>query len=464
MSDIPSALPASPGTDPAVGARSDTPGVFRNLFRDTLWQFAGAVSVSVVNAGMYIVAIRLLGRDQFGAFGLVHTAAEFCARLFGFGAQNTLMILAGCSRHGKKDTVVGMACTYLAATATATWLWVQIDPPGPGSWIMSGLSPDLGVVIILYTAMHSFFPVWASMLRGADRYRSANMLNLGWQMALASGVVSGICVEGSYVGALWGGALAMSVLAAGVTVIGVYRWGFRLPEFKSFVRAGSSLGIRSYVASVSVVATDAFGVFYLATLGDLVGVAAIVGCGRMAALLVKPARIVNPVLQGKVAGQASGEGEAKRVLQVSRLTFLFGMLAGLPLLLFVRRFTLLTLGDGYEDAVFVMVLILLAQAFRAHALPTCGFLMGRGCPMAFVVLRVAVLAWTVAGVVAFAPTLGAVGVALVQCVMSLVTVVVASGILAGEARSLKSVFVGNDWLLLKRLSALRNLFLHPKRA
>ncbi|HUT88507.1 MAG TPA: oligosaccharide flippase family protein [Thermoguttaceae bacterium] len=464
MPETRSALPAPSASDPPIGGEGSARGPFRNLFRDTLWQIAGGLGVTVVNVGMCMAAVRLLGRDAFGAFGLVHTVAVFCSFFLGFGAKNTLTILAGRSRYQKKDTVVGSCYIYLVATAIATWLLVQIDPPGPGSRLMSGLSPGLSLLIVFYTATFAFFPLWGSMLRGADRHRSASVLRFGSQAALASGVILGICFGGDYVGALWGGAVGMCLLAVGVTAVGVVRWGFRLPGLKPFVRAGASVGVRSYLASVAEVTVEAFGIFYLAAIGDLVGVAAIVGCQRMAAVLSKPAQIVNLVLKGKVAGQASGEQEAKRVLQLSRFTFLFGVLASLPLLLFARRFTLLTLGKGFEDAVLVMVLVLLTQALRAHAAPACGFLVGKGCPTVYLVLRIAVLAWTVAGVLLLGPTWGAVGVALVQCVISLVTAVLVSGVLAGEAKSVRSVFVGDDLLLLGRLFVLRSLLFHLKRA
>ena len=117
MPEILSALSPPPGTDTPVGTQGSSPGPFRNLLRDSLWQVAGGVSASLVNVGMYMVAVRLLGREQFGAFGLVHTAAVFCTSFLGFGARNTLMILAGRSRYDKKDTVVGSCYVYLAATA-----------------------------------------------------------------------------------------------------------------------------------------------------------------------------------------------------------------------------------------------------------------------------------------------------------------------------------------------------------
>lgn len=464
MPDIPSALPPSARADTPGGGAGKAPGPFRNLFRDTLWQVVGGLGASVVNAGMCMAAVRLLGRDPFGAYGLVHTMAVFCASFLGFGAKNTLMILAGRSRYENKDTVVGSCYMYLAATAFATWALLLIDPPGPGSRLMSGLSPDMSLVIVLYTATFAFFPLWGGMLRGADRYQAANVLRFGSQVALAVGVILGVCYRRDCAGAVWGGALGMSLLAVGVTVVGVVRWGFRLPGLKSFVRAGASVGIRSYLASVAEVTAESFGVFYLATAGDLVGVAAIVGCQRMAGALGKPGQIVNLVLKGKIAGQASGEQEARRVLQLSRWTFLFAVLVSLPLLAFARRFTLLTLGGGFEDAALVMVLVLLTQAFRAHAAPAAGFLVGKGCPTAYVALRIAALAGTVAGVLLLGPTAGAVGVALTQCVVSLVTAVWVSGVVAGEAKSLRSVFVGDDLLQLGRLLVVRSLWFHPKRA
>ncbi len=465
MADMPSVPPrTSAEAQPRVARSDKPPSVFRNFFRDSVWQFLGGISAGVVNVAMYVVAVRLLGRAEFGAFGVVYTAGAFCASLLGFGARNTLMILAGRSRHGDKGTVVASCYLYLAATALGTWLLVRIDPPGPGSWTMSALSPDLGLLIVLYTTMQAFFVLWGSMLRGADRYRSANVLAFGQQVALAVGVIAGICLSAGSVGAVWGGTAGMFVLAVGVTAVGVSRWGIRLPRLKSFLQAGGSVGVRSYVASVCEVTAEAFGVFYLGSRGDLVGVAALVGCQRMAALLGKPGAIVNPVLKGKVAGQTSGEWEARRVLQLSRLTFLLGAAATVPLLVFARPFTVLALGPGYDDAVTVMVLILLAQAFRAHAVPASGFLLGKGCPASYVVLRIAATAATIAGVLALSPTMGAVGVALVYCATSLAAAIGVTAILVGEAKSVKSVFVGDDLVLLGRFSHAGSLLFHPKRA
>jgi len=463
MPDAPTAPPPDPRADAPGGGPRSAPGPFRNLFRDSAWQLAGGLGASVVNAGMCMAAVRLLGRDPFGAYGLVHTLAVFCASFLGFGAKNTLMILAGRSRHASKDTVVGSCYVYLAATAVATWGLLLVDPPGPGSRLLSGLSPDLSLVIVLYTATFALFPMWGSMLRGADRYQAANVLRFGSQAALASGVILGICYRGDCAGAVWGGAIGMLVLAVGVTGVGIARWGFRLPRLRSFVRAGASVGIRSYLASVAEVTAESFGVFYLATAGDLVGVAAIVGCQRMAAVLGKPAQIVNLVLKGKIAGQTSGEREAKRVLQLSRWTFLFAAVASLPLLAFARPFTLLTLGERFEDAVRVMVLVLITHVFRAHAAPAAGFLVGRGCPTVYVALRIAALAGTVAGVLLLGPTSGAVGVALTQGAVALGTAVLVSGVLARQAGSLRSVFVGGDRLPLERLLVLRSPWLHPRR-
>jgi hypothetical protein len=103
-----------------------------------------------------------------------------------------------------------------------------------------------------------------------------------------------------------------------------------------------------------------------------------------------------------------------------------------------------------------MVLLLLLQAFRAHAAPGYAFLVGKGCPVPYVALRIAVLVGTVVGVLILGPSMGAVGVALVQCVMSLVTAVVVSGLLAREAHSAKSVFVGDALVLLGRFFTWRS--------
>jgi O-antigen/teichoic acid export membrane protein len=184
----------------------------------------------------------------------------------------------------------------------------------------------------------------------------------------------------------------------------------------------------------------------------------------MATVISKPAVLVNAVLMGKIAGQPSGQREARKTLQVARLTFCGGLLGAVPLVLFARHFVHLTLGPEFRDAVSVMVLFIFSATLRGHTTATSGLLIGQGCPWSFVLLKIVILGLTILGVLALAPTMGPVGIALVQAIMSLVHTVFVAGILMVQARSAKAAFVGNDLEVLARLRVLKNFFLHTKRA
>jgi O-antigen/teichoic acid export membrane protein len=115
------------------------------------------------------------------------------------------------------------------------------------------------------------------------------------------------------------------------------------------------------------------------------------------------------------------------------------------------------LGAAFNDAVFVMALFLLSETFRAHANAAAGILVGQGCQRPYVLIKVSVLVLTVVGVVLTGPALGAIGVALVQCVMSLAMMVALALKLAAQAGSLRAVFTGNDLQIVARFIPIRKL-------
>lgn len=445
---------------PSVGAATrllgdsspESAGALKHLFRDMLWQVAGAASSFVVTLLLNILAVRLLGRWGFGAFGLVQTVAIWGSTLLAFGAPTGLLIYSGTVRHKDKRHLVGLALTYLMVTILGTSIWVCLDPPGPGSLTMSKLSSGIGLVVILLTTLQAFFLFSINILRGADRFELVNLLNVVHSVSLAVGVISGALLTGHYVGALWGAAISLLLTAVAITAQGIRSWGVGLPPLKLIAGIQGSVGLRSYLVRVSEVLSETFGILFLAFHGDLYGLAAVVGCQRMSTIISKPAAMVNGVLMGKIAGQKSGQREARKTLQVARLTFCGGVLLAIPLLLFARPFVLITLGPEFRDAVSVMVLYILSATLRGHATATSGLLMGQGCRWPLVILKVAVLALTIVGVLTLVPTMGAVGVALVQTVTSLVLAVFTSGILMIQARSVKAALVGNDLAVLRRLA------------
>jgi len=128
-------------------------GALRNLFRDMLWQMIGTVGSSAMLLAMNMAAVRILGRNGFGGFGLVRTAAVWFSTILIFGGPTSLMIQAGRLRDKDKRHIIGSCCIYLMAAVAGTSILVQVNPPGPGSLIMSELPPSVGLLVILHTAM-----------------------------------------------------------------------------------------------------------------------------------------------------------------------------------------------------------------------------------------------------------------------------------------------------------------------
>jgi O-antigen/teichoic acid export membrane protein len=460
------AAPLAP-TDLARTAEAENAaprGVMRNLYRDVRWQALGNVGVSVIALSMTLALVRLLGRDGFGAFGLVQTAGKWCALTFSFGASTNLLVQAGQCRHGDKSRVVGSSLIYLAMTVSVTWILVGLDPPGPGSLVMSQLSPGVGVLVVFFAATTAFLTTSSKMLQGADRFRVMNLVNLTWSALLATGAILGASLTGDYVGALWGGAVGMALVALAVVAMGVKSWGIALPSRKSFLKMGGSVGLRAYVVRIVEILVETFGVFYLSYRHDLAGVAAVVACQRIAMIVNRPATMAHALLKGKVAGQACGQAEARKALQLARFTLVAGTLLILPLIVCVRPFTRFALGEAFADAAIVMALFLLAGAFRAHSTTTSGILLGQGCRMFYVAAKVAVCAVTVTGVLLMGPAMGAAGVAAAYCIGSAVLAVTLAVGLSIQAKSARALFVGNDLPVLAKLLDLKKLFLDPSRS
>ena len=428
-----------------------TRGSLQNLFRDSLWQLMGTVLSSLILVGMTMAAARILGRTGFGGFGLVRTVAMWCSTILALGAPTGLMIAAGRSRDKDKHHLVGIVFFYLVVVVVGAILWIVMDPPGPGSLTMPHLTAGVGALVVLHTAMQTLFTLWSRLLCGLDRFQMANLLSVANSFFMALGVIIGAILEGSYIGALWGGGVGLFFVAFVVAVIAITSWGIEWPSLRLIWRLECTVGMRSYIARVSEVIAETFGILYLSSTSDLAAVAAVVASRRLSTFLSQPAAVLNAVIMGKVSGQEGGKEDVAKTLQVARLTLVCALLCGLPLLACVRAFVLLTLGSEFSDAVDVMAFYLLSAIVRAHASVTAGLLVGQGCQWPFVVLKVVVLLLTVVGVVMAVPSLGPAGVAFVQYVMSLVMALAIIAILALQTRSLRPVFFRDDVALLRRL-------------
>ena len=423
----------------------------RNLFRDVSWQAVGTLFSSGIMLATNMITVRQLGREGFGAFGLVQTAGIWGLTLFSFGAPTCLMVLAGLAREKDKSHITGTCFLYLLLTGIGATIWICLDPPGKGSWLMPELAAGVGLLVILQTVTGTFFSLGDHTLRGADRFQLSNLLNVSNSIFMSIGIILGGYISGNYIGAIWGSLLSLFVLAFAVTVVAIRYWGFSLPSCKQFMAIGGAVSLRSYIVRISETITETFGILYLSSCHDLSGIAILVGCQRMSTILSKPASVMGAVLTGKVAGQARGAEDAKKTLQVARMTFAGGLLFAIPLLLFPSWFTVLTLGENFRDGVNVMILYILSSILRAHALITTGVLMGQGCQTPYVVVKISILIMTILGVLWMAPSYGAWGVAMVQMLISIWMLVVFSGILAYQSKSIQSIFSGDDLSIIRRL-------------
>lgn len=458
MPELSAALPASRDVVATTNATLAPRSVIRNVSRDIVWQVFGAVGTSMIALGMHLAVVRLLGREGYGGFGLVQTAANWCALTFSFGAGANLLIQAGQCRKKGKSRLVGSGLIYLILTVSVTWMLVRVDPPGPGSLVMPQLSPDVGLLVVLLTGTAAFFALARRVLEGADRFRLVNFVSVAWRASLAGGAILGAYLTGNCVAALWGGALGTLLSALTIAFIGIKSWGIALPSWQSFWRMGGTVGLRAYVAKIAEAGAETFGIFYLSFHHDLAGVAAVVACQRISMVVSKPASITQSLLKGKVAGQKCSEADAKKALQLARFTLVTATLLILPLIVLVRPFIRLALGEAFDDTATVMALFLLSETFRAHGNTTAGIFLGQGCRPFYVAVKVAVCVGTVVGVLLTGPTMGATGVALVQCTMSAVMAALFAIGLSIQAGSAKAVFVANDRLVLSRVVPLKRIF------
>jgi hypothetical protein len=327
---------------------------------------------------------------------------------------------------------------------------LQLDPPGPDSLILSQLPSNIGLLVIVYTALGVFVELATQTMRGADRYQLANLFGVMWNGVFGAGVVVGAYC-GGYLSALWSGSLALVGVAVVVTAAAIRSWSFGLPTWRQAVRTAGSAGARGYLIMVMEIACESIGAFYLAYRSDLAGVAAFVGCQRMATLIGKPSSMIHVLLQGKVAGQRCGVAEARQSLQIARLMLVCAVLWSIPLLVGVRPFTRLTLGAAFDDAIGVMSVCLLAEILRAYLSAAAGVLVGQGCRWPYVLSTACRTAITVVATLVMCPFTGALGAAWAQC-LGLVAAMAGTGaILAVQARSVRSVFLGGDLHLLTRL-------------
>lgn len=399
------------------------PNVLSNLSRDAIVQVAGSVVCSAAMLAMHLFVARLLGRDNYGGLGVLQSFALWCATVFAFGGTLTITLLAGHCRHSNKSGVLGVAAIYIASTLALTTCAVAIERQFGLVGIGDKLVWSMGLGVICYAGLLVFFESFGGFLRGVDQFGSSNLLGIGQALTFAVGSIAGAWMFSDLQYAFWGG----NILAVGFVLIvaslAVKTWGLSWEGLGLARKIGLGPGLRYYVVNSTEIVAETFGIIYLARMNDLPGAAAIIGCQRLCTIVSKPAGIISQVLAGKVAGQKSGRAEAITTLRVARITFLIALITCTPLLLFVRRFTELSLGQEFRDAAPIMACFLVGAVFRGHASAAVGIIIGQGCPLSYLILRTILTVLTITGTVLLNKHWGAFAVAFMHMSTSLILMV-----------------------------------------
>ena len=373
------------------------PNVLDNLSRDTIVQVAGSIVCSVAMLAMNYSVVRLIGRDNYGGLGVLQSFAQWCATMFAFGGAMTVTILSGENRHRSKSGVLGVAAMYIATVLALTTCAVAIERQFGLMKISDQLVWTAALGVICYAGLLVFFESFNGLLRGADQFDRSNLLGIGQALTLTLGSIAGAWMFSGSQGAFWGG----NILAIGFVFVvaswAVKTWGLSWEGIARATKVGFGPGLRTYVVASTEIVAETFGVIYLARIDDLAGAAAIIGCQRLCTIVSKPAAMVSQVIAGKTAGQKCGPAEAITTLRIARTTFLIALAICAPLLLMVGPFTQLSLGEEFRDAAPIMVCFLIGAVCRGHASAAVGIILGQGCPLSYLVLKIVVMVVTIAG-------------------------------------------------------------------
>ena len=209
----------------AVGA-----SVYKRLCRGTIWSIAGTVfSQGAVLVG-YILVARLLGKEEFGAFGIIQNTA------------GTLGILAGIGS--------GMTCTKYVAQFRST------DPQRCGRIIGLGLLVSAVLAAALGAALYAFSPWLASRTLAAP--------GLAPELRTAALFLFATALTGAQNGVLAGleafqRSARLSAIRGGITIVlmaaAAQAWGLHGTVWSLAMAACIGCGIGQYELQKACAAT-----------------------------------------------------------------------------------------------------------------------------------------------------------------------------------------------------------------
>ena len=323
---------------------------------------------------VYVLAIRLLGPEQFGKWSLIGSTAELLVIIPLWGLAAASLVYLGQNKHEPRH-VVGTAVRVTIGISLLIFpvymLMGSVVAP------LAGLDLSLFSMAVLYT----FFMLWSqlsqSFFKGAGRFRilSLFLISSALLFAMITALFLFFFPTPTYESLLWGNIVRAATIAlAGVIVFWRNLFSFSHQVARKLVPYGT-------LSMVSVL----LGFFSLSGIDNLMinyylGVEAV---GTYAAYF-----LVFGLLVGKVLGTAS-QVFLPLISSLSDITLLFkksiSLLIPSSLLLFVGSFLLIWIaflfyGDNFEFNPGIALLVAAATTIYFAKSPFESILASRGVP------------------------------------------------------------------------------------
>jgi len=374
---IPTALKSWDGAAKAIGAVWAADSLRGRFARGAMWSLIGAVISQGSNLAASIITARLLGREQFGQYGMVQSTVGMLGVFagLGLGVTATKYVAELRTRDPERagriialSSVVALISGGLLAAALVLFAPIlaakTLNAPR--------LAPELRIASVLLF-LNAFNGAQTGALSGFEAFRTIAKINL------ARGVVTfPITVALVLLWRLPGAIGALAVTAAltcllsqlslrrHCAALGIHPrfssawrerrvlWTFSTPAFLS----GAMVGPVTWVANTMLVNQPGgyaeMGVFSAASQW------------RTAVLFV-PSLLSQPLLSVLSNLGASGRGPFGRLLRTNIvLVFVISLSMALPVI-FCARWIMSAYGRGFRAGALVLILLVLAGVMSATA-------------------------------------------------------------------------------------------------
>ena len=177
------------------------------LQRAVSWNLAGAAFTSLCNFALTVTAARVLGREQFGEFGMVQTTAVTISGIAQLATGYTATKYVAEFRARDRDRagrVIGLCSTVAACTAAVATLTVLVA----GRWLAteSLKAPQLTIALMISSVFVCFATLngyQSGILAGLESYGAMARALAASSLASLAAAVGGV-LAGGLVGLLLG--------------------------------------------------------------------------------------------------------------------------------------------------------------------------------------------------------------------------------------------------------------------